>query len=112
MVAFTDLTTGQQGEILTFMGTFREVIETLIQSLDAMVRMDQVWQEAIAASVTSLDSGVIIPDSPPGGSGSGSVQLSREQVLAFMTQIETVLTNFNATVNRQNFILVVGIPGL
>jgi hypothetical protein len=87
------------------MPLFRASIVQLVASCNTGARLDGTWQASISALVSGLDAGTVIPDTT---GLAGAQPLMREDLIAMMQAIESLLSSANATAQRAEYLKVVG----
>ena len=95
----------QQALVLAWMPLFRASIVQLVGACNNGAALDGTWQAAISAIVNGLPAGTVIPDTT---GLAGAQPLMREDLIAMMGAIESLLASANTSQQRAEYLKVVG----
>ena len=102
---WAQLTPNQQAQILAFMPVLRSNVVTLAKLIDLFASINTSWTNVLAAEVELLPSGTVIPDST---GLAGALQLTTDQVQAFMAIVAEAMTFFDTTPNQTLILDAIG----
>ena len=105
MTAWASMTANQQTQMMAYMASLRPAVARFASAVNALASLDSNWQNIVLAEVTALDAGTVIPDVT---GLSGAIPLTREQVLAFMTSAETMLSTYNTATAKTLYAQMAG----
>jgi hypothetical protein len=107
MAAYTDLTAEQQAQLQAFANIWRSHIGMIYSEFQKIENIESSWNASVSAMVTALDANTLIPNTS-GLAGAGGV--TRETMIASLTDFATALASYNDPHHRMFAALVAG-PG-
>lgn len=109
MTTYNNLTPAQQAIIQAFMTGLRPLAGQLARTLQQLAALDAAWQAGTLALINSLDAGAAVNDAT---GLAGAQVLVKEEVLAHMTNIETILSIYGTAPFQQAFVKAAGINAI
>lgn len=104
-MAFSDLTTEQQGIVAEYTRQQRAVVGEFARLLSRMAALDQMHDGQVTAAWASLAAGDVIADN----SGlAGVSSLSKSEIASIADAVQVLLTDYNTEALRQLYVKMAG----
>lgn len=97
MATFASLTPAQQAQLKAFMPLMRSATIQYVKALNRLAALDQLWTNSISSVNALLDASEVIPDT---NGLDGASQLSHDDLVVFIADVEAVLGAKNDAAHR------------